>query len=94
MPPWCRYASPPAELGHGAGLAGQFPGAGLGAQRGQNVRHGLQLGRDIPFPGKQHYQVGVRHGGPVLERRLRDVRHVIIRNVGTGHSVTPVSAVI
>lgn len=93
MPPRHRHASPAPELGQGAGLTGQFPQTGLGAQRGQDIRHGLQRGPDIPFPGKQRREVGVRHGGPVLERRLRDVRHVTIRNVGTGHSVTPVSAV-
>jgi hypothetical protein len=93
MPSWHRHAGPAPKLGQGAGLTGQFSQAGLGAQRGQDVRHGLQPGRDIPLPGKQRHQVGVRHGGPVLERRLRDIRHVTIRNVGTGHSVTPVSAV-
>jgi hypothetical protein len=70
-----RYwrAGPAPELGQGAGLAGQFPGARFGAQRAQDIRHRQQPGRDIPFPGKQRRQVGVGHGGPVLERRWRDV---------------------
>jgi hypothetical protein len=53
MPPPGRHAGPAPELGQGAGLTGQFPGAGLGAQRGQDIRHGLQPRRDIPVPGKQ-----------------------------------------
>src|SRR6185437_6289262 len=91
-----RYlrASLAPELGQSACLTGQFHAGGLGGQRGQDVGHGPQPGGGVRCPRKQRRQVGVRHDGLVLALRLRDVRHVNIRNVVTRHSVTPASAVI